>query len=128
IVIVIMGILVAVAIPIYGAVTKNAEKKSCLANQNVIATNLSQYQMTGGANGELIPWATLVSEFNGVKVGAALPAPFRLLFKDGFPKCPTNNAEYKVKVTVDATGVGAMEVLCGDADAASLGHSPVATP
>ena len=36
IVVVIMGILIAVAIPLYGAITENAEKKSCKSNQALI--------------------------------------------------------------------------------------------
>lgn len=35
IVIVIMGILVAVAVPVFGLVTKNAEKKTCGANMDI---------------------------------------------------------------------------------------------
>ena len=41
IVVVIMGILVAVAIPVYGAVTKNAEKKTCQSNIRIIKEKLS---------------------------------------------------------------------------------------
>ena len=36
VVVVIIGILVAIAIPIYQTVTKNAEKKACHANQRTI--------------------------------------------------------------------------------------------
>ncbi|MEG1834608.1 MAG: type II secretion system protein [Oscillospiraceae bacterium] len=115
IVIVIMGILVAVAIPIYGAVTKNAEKKSCLANQNIISTNLSQYQMTGNG-GDMIGWATLVADFNG-KTGSALPASYRGLFKDGVPTCPTAKAQYSIAITApaaDTDATGTIKVTCTD--------------
>ncbi|MEG2081542.1 MAG: type II secretion system protein, partial [Oscillospiraceae bacterium] len=115
IVIVIMGILVAVAIPIYGAVTKNAEKKSCLANQNVIATNLSQYQMSGGTKGDMISWATLAATFKGATSAEAATAPgFVALFKDGMPTCPSGTATtglYLITVT-NTDGVGAMSVAC----------------
>ena len=43
IVVVIMGILVAVAIPIYGAVTANSEKKTCHSNADVIQRAAVQY-------------------------------------------------------------------------------------
>ena len=46
IVVVIMAILVAVAVPIYSAVTKNARKKTCLANQREIQSQLSNAAMT----------------------------------------------------------------------------------
>ena len=36
IVVVILGILVAVAVPIFSAVTKNARKKTCVANETII--------------------------------------------------------------------------------------------
>ena len=36
IVVVIMGILIAVAIPLYGAITDSAEAKSCGSNQRII--------------------------------------------------------------------------------------------
>ncbi len=36
VVVVIIGILVAIAVPIYGTITTNAEKNACLANQRII--------------------------------------------------------------------------------------------
>ena len=41
IVVVIMAILVAVAVPIFSAVTANARKKTCLANQREIQAQLN---------------------------------------------------------------------------------------
>ena len=46
IVVVIMAILVAVAVPIYSAVTANARKKTCLGNQREIASQINNYVMT----------------------------------------------------------------------------------
>lgn len=43
IVVVILGILVAVAVPIFSAVTKNARKKTCLANETIIKRASVQY-------------------------------------------------------------------------------------
>ena len=45
IVVVIMGILVAVAIPVYGAVTTNAERKTCHANCRIIQEMAVNYRM-----------------------------------------------------------------------------------
>ena len=43
IVVIIIGILVAIAIPIYNSVTSNAEKKSCEANKRTIIEAISMY-------------------------------------------------------------------------------------
>mgnify|MGYP003466964728 CR=1 FL=1 len=43
IVVVIMGILIAVAIPLYNAVTENAEKKTCGANQRMIRGSFANW-------------------------------------------------------------------------------------
>ncbi len=45
IVVVIMAILVAVAVPIYSAVTSNAKKKTCLANQRELQSQLANVTM-----------------------------------------------------------------------------------
>ena len=45
IVVVIMAILVAVAVPIYSAVTANAKKKTCLANQRELQSQLTNVTM-----------------------------------------------------------------------------------
>ncbi|MEG0546001.1 MAG: prepilin-type N-terminal cleavage/methylation domain-containing protein [Oscillospiraceae bacterium] len=88
IVIVIMGILVAVAIPIYGAVIANSEKKACQANCVMIEKSAIQYMMTAdkenvkditGENSKIVDATVL----------ATLPAEFLATFKDGFPFCPT---------------------------------------
>ena len=52
IVVVIMGILVAVAIPIYNSATKNTKVKSCDANKRVIEEQLNAYIMTGNGGEE----------------------------------------------------------------------------
>ena len=43
IVVVIMGILIAVAIPLYGAITDNAKNKTCKNNVKVIQQNAANY-------------------------------------------------------------------------------------
>ncbi len=50
IVVVIMAILVAVAVPIYSAVTANAKKKTCIANMREIVAQLNNYAMSQGKN------------------------------------------------------------------------------
>jgi len=48
IVVVIMAILVAVAVPIYNSVTANARAKTCIDNQRSIINSLGNYLMLNG--------------------------------------------------------------------------------
>ena len=110
IVIVIMGILVAVAIPVYGAVTKNAEAKTCKSNMSNIKSMASTYQMTGGADGGLV---SIPKE----GLNLAEDGSFKKLFEGGeLPKCPVakeeNKGNYEVKMTKATTGEIKVEVVC----------------
>lgn len=111
IVIVIMGILVAVAIPVYGAVTKNAETKTCKSNMSNIKSMASTWQMTGGADGGqiILPASTDISS----------EPSFTKSFDGGeLPKCPvakdaTNSPDYTVVMSKNATtGVIETAVTC----------------
>ena len=129
IVVVIMGILVAVAIPIYGAVTDNAEKKTCENNRKTIQSTVSTYQMTGGDGGAQIPWATLVSKTNWTT-----DTNFTKLFEGGqMPKCPNDDYHYEIEVTGSAAAGYNIVVTCEGASGAeghgSTGGAPAtATP
>ena len=61
IVVVIMAILVAVAVPIYSAVTANARRKTCLANQREIQAQLNTATMTDSIGIETGDKFTLIS-------------------------------------------------------------------
>ena len=112
IVVVIMGILVAVAIPVYGVVTKNAEKKTCKSNQKIIQENLSSYQMTGGKDGTQVSDAAMTS--------AATNSTFLALFEGGaLPTCPSDNSTYTITVSKNTdTGVTTFGVTCNGENAA----------
>lgn len=115
IVVVIMGILVAVAIPVYGAVTKNAEKKTCQSNQRIIKENVNNYQMTGGTDGDAIPWSTMATKFPGTTAGITEPALLKTFDGGVAPKCPTADADYNLKVEYnDTTGTATITVTCTD--------------
>ena len=104
IVVVIMGILVAVAIPIYGAVTENAEKKTCADNQRTIQSMVTTYQMTGGAGGSQIPWATLEAE------DLTQDNAFRAMFEGGeMPECPAGGT-YSIDVSEPNATTGARDI------------------
>ena len=113
IVVVIMGILVAVAIPVYGAVTKNAAKKTCDSNIRIIKENLNNFQMTG--SDETMTWDQLKEKIGYTNAAVQLKddaAPsFKATFEGGvYPKCPkAKDTEY---YTVDLSAEGTFKVLC----------------
>lgn len=123
IVVVIMGILVAVAIPVYGAVTKNAAKKTCDSNIRIIKENLNNFQMTGGASGTMT-WAELKTNTGYTAANANLSAAtdsFKATFEGGtLPKCPkaSDTEEY----TVDLSTQGTYKVLCTATDTDADNH------
>lgn len=114
IVIVIMGILVAVAIPVYGAVTKNAETKTCKTNMSNIKSTASTWQMTGGTDGGQISLAENSS------IDLAADASFKNQFDGGkLPQCPVAkddasvaNKDYTAVMKKDGNGQIKTEVAC----------------
>ncbi len=114
IVIVIMGILVAVAIPVYGAVTKNAETKTCKSNMSSIKSTASTWQMTGGTDGGQITLG------DGSSIDLAANASFKNQFDGGkLPQCPVAkddatvaNKDYTVIMSKDANGQIKTTVTC----------------
>ena len=107
IVVVIMGILVAVAIPIYNSATKNAKLKSCDANKRVIEENLSAYIMTGNDGGEFTfkdltdASSTAKGAFKKTTADSSVsgdwPAEFLATFKGkAAPTCPFDKGGYTI--------------------------------
>lgn len=110
IVIVIMGILVAVAIPVYGAVTKNAETKTCKSNMSNIKSMASTWQMTGGADGGMVAIGSTATDISNDQ-------SFKNQFEGGvLPKCPVakdnNGGDYTVSMVKDGTGTINVTVTC----------------
>lgn len=101
IVVVIMGILIAVAIPLYGAITKNANNKTCATNIKNIKSNAATYASTYNQN---------VSALQDIKS----------MFDDGnMPTCPIDKTKaYKVKI--DDKGAAIVECQNKGVD----GHDP----
>lgn len=134
IVVVIMGILVAVAIPVYGAVTKNAAKKTCDSNIKIIKENLNNFQMAGDESGTLT-WAQLQTKsgIGATAQGAALNdtnddlVSFKATFEGNtFPKCPKATAtEY---YTVILATQGTFTVNCGAKDSDASNHQGYVAP
>lgn len=88
IVVVIMGILIAVAIPLYGAITENAEKKTCQSNQKLIHEMFAKYCVAenGKSATTLLGSDGVYSSKNGTTEG--IDEEFFNSFDGGFPKCP----------------------------------------
>lgn len=134
IVVVIMGILVAVAIPVYGAVTKNAAKKTCDSNIRIIKENLNNYQMAGDESGTLT-WAQLQTKtgIGATAQGAALNdatsglASFKATFEGNtFPKCPKAGDNEYYTVILDTPGT--FTVNCGAKDSDASNHQGYVAP
>lgn len=111
IVVVIMAILVAVAIPIYNAVTAGVEKNACQANMRVITDNFNAFQMTGN-NGGAFNWNAMEGTYTfdaaddkvtTTATGTSAPTEDQLatlagMFQEGLPACPTDDSDYTLTV------------------------------
>lgn len=90
IVVVIMGILIAVAIPLYGAITKNANNKTCATNIKNIKSNAATYASTYNQNVTAL-------------------ADLKSMFDDGnMPVCPIDKTK-AYKVAIDDKGAAVVE-------------------
>ena len=98
IVVVIMGILIAVAIPLYGAITKNANNKTCATNIETIKTAAANYYASYDQN---------KADFNAL---------VSMMDDSALPKCPLGGA---YGITINAKG-GA-DVYCNNT---ADGHAP----
>lgn len=90
VVIVIIGVLIAIAIPVYRNTTEKAELRACHANQRMIEGAASQYAMNEGYDIEEV---NDIDELNDY-------------FSNGVPKCPSG-VNYSItngKVTCDNHG------------------------
>ncbi len=109
IVVVIMAILVAVAVPIYSAVTKNARTKTCKANKREIVSQVNNYLM-GSVDGKQHTNAgafSITSDQNKGTVTGASGSGYEQSTIEGLfqtlPFCPSGNT-YKVTITAPDAG------------------------
>ena len=100
VVIIILGILSAVAVPKYFSMTSEAQEKACLANVKAIEAAVTmKYSQTVLQNGS----AALTTDL-GLSDGGALPAGAANWFNDGrVPVCPAGGS-YVVTIIDDNTG------------------------
>lgn len=109
IVVVIMAILVAVAVPIFSAVTKNARTKTCIGNQREIISSMGNWLMLkptekisgtittkGGQDNPQWGEDTISISINGVSTDVT--EEIKGLFKV-VPICPDDKANIKITIT-----------------------------
>ena len=133
IVVVIMAILVAVAVPVYSEVTANARKKTCIGNQREIISQINNYVMTAP---EIVALADnsqatirintneagdgLLDGTNGItgitNVFTSEDVFFAMFDVNNLPYCPDKNSylDVNVKTGVDE-GYVIVTVDCKDA-------------
>lgn len=98
IVVVIMGILVAVAIPLYGAIQDNAKNKTCKNNMVALRSNASNYF---ASNDVKVDATSLASTFDDKQL----------------PSCPWNGGT-AYTITYGAAD-GSITVVCNSTDCKS---------
>ena len=117
IVVVIMAILVAVAVPIFSAVTKNARFKTCAGNRREIVSQINSFMMgstdgqqhTGGGSFKITSDGKkgTYAANGAVAAGDYTQANIAKLFQ-ALPYCPVDKSDYTVTVGTDGT----VQVLC----------------
>ena len=131
IVVVIMAILVAVAVPIYSAVTANARKKTCIGNQRNIISQINNSVMSDpgiliapAAGADIVinsnPNGDGVGEITDAGVFDSTGAKFKTMFNaSNMPYCPEKSGKLTVTVTpgTDA-GSCTIKVVCDKGHAA----------
>ena len=101
IVVVIMGILIAVAIPLYGAIQDKAKNNTCKSNVDVIKSNAANYYA-----------------MHGVKITNANLDVLKGMFDDNkLPSCPWDgDSDDETDYTVEPSDTveGAVKVTCNE--------------
>ena len=118
IVVVILGILVAVAVPIFTAVTANARKKTCHNNIDMIERAVTQYLVDTGADTVQGVFKTAysgpITVANQTEAEAKLTDEFLNGFEGHhFPFCPDEDSVYTIAIK-DNSDERALEVTCSE--------------
>lgn len=115
IVVVIMGILVAVAIPLYGTITENAERKTCGTNKSEIISAFNKYILLDDDHTSETVFVTGTS-FNtkdGVEETDLDPEFIQLFEGHELPSCALEDNYFEIKVGDDLYDI---DVICHKAD------------
>ena len=137
IVVVIMAILVAVAVPIFNSVTGNARQKTCIDNQRQVMTSIGNLYMGEGVSGKASK--DFVITFNGKSItvaesdliafeGVAKAADLKVskaeiegAFKT-VPGCGDEANEIKATVHPNAQGTATVSTACYKDSAVNNDH------
>ncbi len=120
IVVVIMGILMAVAIPLYGAVTDNAEAKTCGTNQDEISLIFHKYVLIDERYTSSTIFNDGYTSFNSKtdEPEDAFSPEFMQFFKSGeFPHCPVEGNYYVIEAGDDEYVI---EITCYSEDGTEM--------
>lgn len=104
IVVVIMGILVAVAIPLYGLITDRARANTCRMNQNMLRSMFAKYILMDETYSANSLFLTSAKSFDGSRQNAEdiLDPVFLSCFDDGkLPTCPEEDHYYVIQRVTD---------------------------
>ena len=114
IVVVIMGILVAVAIPLYGAITENAEAKTCGSNQRMIRGAFANWALIDATNTAESLFLTSEKSFNSStqEPEDVFAQTFLDQFDEGFPGCSLDDHYYVIEKIDNLT----IEITCYESD------------
>ena len=92
VVLLIIGILIAIAIPIYNSTQENARLKACQSNLRTIDGAISQYQADGGDVSTLKNVDQLVPTY--IKEVPKCPSGGEYSIDNGFAKCSVKAHSY----------------------------------
>ena len=109
VVVLIIGILVAIAIPVFNTAKENAQRRSCFSNQRTIEGAANTYAAEYGTNG---PTSIAVLEPNFLKEA---------------PDCPAGPVKTGTDYAVNATTTVSLVGDCGGTAAAGDNHPYYAT-
>ena len=125
IVVVIMAILVAVAVPIFNSVTGNSRAKTCIDNQRSIISNLntallgktlpSTYTTTSPFTFQVVNNATDGKTYKGDHLDSTDKFLTKADLEDVFqtvPYCPVDDSIITVEITPTDSGTCAISTLC----------------
>ncbi|MFZ0388923.1 MAG: prepilin-type N-terminal cleavage/methylation domain-containing protein [Calditrichia bacterium] len=93
VVIIILGILVAVAVPKYFSMNASAQEAACLANQRAIESSVMMEYSTQLVEGQGSTLGSVVGDYNS--------APGSFFANGQEPTCPQDNSAYTVSATGD---------------------------
>jgi type IV pilus assembly protein PilA len=97
VVVLIIGILIAIAVPIFNAAKGSAQQKTCWSNQRQLEGAVQSYQAAVGT----LPAAATVNASHVLLTGGYI----KPTASGGGPVCPTNNTEYSLNASGTVTGL-----------------------